>query len=104
MSKFSVGEVVVIVDGSSWINRNGNLKYIGCEATVLALPGHGDPYCVDPNGYSVEVHGFPGERFFPTENLMRKRRPKDDAEPRSDFTPCDEDFSEWMKKLGRVGA
>jgi hypothetical protein len=103
MSKFSVGEVVVIVDDSSWINRNNNLKYIGCEATVLALPGHGHLLCADPDGYSVEVHGFANELFFPNERLLRKRRPKDDAEPkREDLELGDWDLCPWRPAKERV--
>jgi hypothetical protein len=97
VSKFKVGDVCV------WQNvKTCHTAINGHECTVLEVVdlSNGD--------YIVECPSFPssytGGVWAADENQLRLKPPKDDAEPRSDFTPCDEDFSEWMKKLERVGA
>jgi hypothetical protein len=94
MSKFKVGDVVIVFNSVlSWVPDGSECVVIGEPFMHMFAPAE-PSYPLEHNGNSVAWYG----------SCMRLKRPKDDAEPRSDFTPCDKDFSEWMKKLGRVGA
>jgi hypothetical protein len=91
MSKFKVGDVCVIV--GSWTNPHHN----GMECTVTSAPYR----FYDLDVYSTRLAD--GSVSSASESCLRLKRPptQDDSEPRSDFTPCEDDFSEWLKTLKR---
>ncbi len=98
MSKFKVGDVCVLKRvAAPFAHMNGE------ECVVLALPEIGTGIIGGKVAARYRISCAIGVRYV-EELQLELKRPKDDAEPRSDFQPCDEDFSEWMKKLGRVGA
>ncbi len=93
MSKFKVGDVCEIVA----VCRHQEM--IGRECEVVSPFGNypatdGKSY----DGYRVRLQGeSDADRpWLVYEWQLRKKRPKDDAEPRTDFTPCDEDFMDRL--------
>lgn len=92
--KFKAGDVIEIVGGDE--TPDYALKWIGETATVTSV-------FIWSGREACRLDRCDDNRGWFADALRLKRPPsKDDAEPRADFTPCDADFSEWLKARTRV--
>jgi hypothetical protein len=89
MSQFNVGDVCVTVNAN---NAFLNPLHFDAEVRVVEVINF-----FSKRAYVVAP--FLNAAFM--ENELRLKRPKDDAEPRTDFTACDDDFREWLKARQR---
>ena len=91
---FKVGDVCVL------ISAHVHPEMIGAECTIYEVGDFG------AGEYRCKFHEFPTEPNTHwvawREQLRLKRLPKDDAEPRSDFTPGDWDLMPWRPTKERA--
>jgi len=90
MSQFKPGDICVVVGGPDMSAEDADL--VGKEVTLtewFIFWGVRCWYTTDDNSRGYR------------ESILRLKRPQDDAEPRADFTPCDDDFREWLKARQR---
>lgn len=92
---FHIGEVCLLVGSPENCFTSESAKYFGTEVTITGF-GSRFSYLAHHEYQFVTYDGEPGSC---TKEHLRKKPPKpNDAEPRTDFTPADDEFREDLTR------
>lgn len=94
---FRAGDVCVIIRARFAPNR------VGTECVLIGRDSTTEEWELDlPDGARPSFGGY----FTLPDSCLRLKRPpsKDDAEPRADFTPAEDEFRDWLKSHMRERA